>query len=214
MSSLSLKAKIFATVAAVGSATAVAGLGTFGTFTDTTSASTAVDTGVVNLDIGAPGAANRLTVAATDIVPGDTMQRAFTLDAVGTTSPLGSVKLTSTAPTSSLLNTDPASGLQMVIEKCVDTASGLVNGWVESVTAPYTYTCAAGVNTRSTVLNSRPVIGSAMDLTNLRSLSTAGAADNLVMTLTLPSTAGNTFQNLASTILFTFDATQRAAESK
>lgn len=213
MSSLSLKAKIFATVAAVGSATAVAGLGTFGTFTDTTTASTPVDTGIVNLDLGAAGtAANRLTVAATDIVPGDTMQRAFDLAATGSTSALGSVTLSSVATTSSLLDTDGTNGLKMKIEKCLDTVTG-VNAWVESATAPYTYTCP-GTATRSTVVADRAVVASNLGLTGLKSLSTAGATDNLVMTLTLPTSAGNSFQNLASTIQFTFDATQRAATDK
>ncbi len=213
MSSLSLKAKIFATVAAVGSATAVAGLGTFGTFTDTTNASTPVDSGIVNLDLGATGAVtNRLDVAATDIVPGDTIQRAFDLNATGTTSPLGSVTLTSTAPTSSLLNTDATNGLQLKIESCLDTTTG-VNAWVESAAAPYTYTCPATA-TRAAVVAERAVIGSGVSMPGLKSLSTAGASDNLVMTLRLPTSADNTFQNLASTIRFTFDATQRTATNK
>ena len=212
MSSLTLKAKIFATVAAVGSATAVAGLGTFGTFTDTTTASTPVDTGIVNLDLGA---ASRLTVAATDIVPGDTMQRAVDLSAVGSTSPLGSVTMTSALPTgatANLLTTDTTSGLQLKVEKCLDTTTGL-NAWVESAGTPYTYTCPATA-TRSEVVAQRAVLGTGVNLPGLKSLSTAGATDNLVMTLTLPTSAGNTFQNLASTIDFTFDATQRNATSK
>ena len=214
MSSLTLKAKIFATVAAVGSATAVAGLGTFGAFTDTTTASTPVDSGVVNLDLGAVGAANRLTVAATDIVPGDTMQRAFDLSSTGSTSPLGSVTMTSVAPagSTSLLDTDATNGLQLKVEKCVDTTTG-ANAWVESASAPYTYSCPTTA-TRSDVVAQRAVIGSAVAMPGLKSLTTAGATDNLVMTLTLPTSAGNTFQNLASTINFTFDATQRAATSK
>lgn len=208
MSSLSLKAKIFATVAAVGSATAVAGLGTFGTFTDTTTASTTVDSGIVDLNLGAVGTANRLTVGASDIVPGDTVQRAFTLSGGTSTSPLGAVDLTSAANPSSLLDTDGTHGLQMVIEKC-----SLTTGWVEAGTAPaYTYTCPLG--TVTTVLASRPVVGTNVALTGLDSLTTAGATDQLRMTLTLPSTAGNTFQNLTSTLTYTFTGTQRAATSK
>lgn len=205
MSSLSLTAKVVATVALIGSTTAVAGLGTFGTFTDTTSASTPVDAGVVDLNLGDVGsAANRLTVAATDIVPGDTIQRGFTLSGGSSTSPLGSVTLTSTASPSSALDTDATNGLQMVIDKCSIA-------WVESATPPYAYTCA-GVTT--TVVASRAVIGSGIALTGLDSLSTAGATDQLRLTLTLPSTAGNTFQGLASTVGFTFTGTQRNATSK
>ncbi len=208
MSSLSLKAKVLVTVAAVGTAAGVAGLGTFGTFTDTTSASTSVDSGIVDLNLGAVGAANRLTVAATDIVPGDTIQRAFNLSSGTSTSPLGSVALTSVASTSSLLDSDATNGLQMKIEKC-----SLVTGWVETGISPaYTYTCPLG--TVSTVVASRAVIGSGVAVTGLDSLSTAGASDALKMTLTFPSTAGNTLQDKASVIDFTFTGTQRAATDK
>lgn len=72
--------KVVASVVVMGATAAVAGLGTFGTFTSTTSASAAVSTGSVNIALGAAGtAANRLTVAAADVVPGDTIQRAVQL---------------------------------------------------------------------------------------------------------------------------------------
>ncbi len=208
MSALSLKAKLLATVTAVGATAAVAGLGTFGTFTDTTTASTPVDSGIVDLNLGAVGAANRLTLAAVDIVPGDTMQRAFTLSGGTSTSPLGSVTLSSAASPSSLLDSDATAGLQMIVEKC-----SLVTGWVEAGTSPaFTYSCPAG--TITTVMASRAVIGSGVAVTGLDSLTTAGATDQLRMTLSLPSTTGNTFQNLASTIAFTFTGTQRTLTNK
>lgn len=202
--SLTLKSKLAVTVAALGTAAGVAGLGTFGTFTDTTSASTPVDSGVVDINVGATGAStNRLTIAAVDIVPGDTMQRGFTL-INASTDDLASITLSSSASTSSLLDTDATNGLQMVVEKCSIA-------WVEAGISPaFTYTC---LGTTSTVLASRAVIGSALSLSNLGS-TTAGATDNLRMTLTLPSTADNTFQNRASTVAFTFTATQRAATNK
>lgn len=201
MSSLTTKSKILATVTALGATAAVAGLGTFGTFTDTTTASTPVDSGIVDLNLGASGAANRLSVAAVDIVPGDTMQRAFTLSSGSSTDDLSSITLSSVATTSSLLDTDTTNGLQVVIQKCSVA-------WVELGIAPaYTYTCAG---TTSTVLASRPVIGTDLALSNLSSL-VAGSTDNLRMTLTFPSVAGNTLQNLASTVAFTFTGTQRVA---
>ncbi len=204
MSSLSFRAKLLTTVTAIGATAAVAGLGTFGTFTDTTTASTPVDSGIVEINLGAVGAANRLTVAAVDIVPGDTMQRAVTLSSATTTSDLASITLTTTASTSSALDTDATAGLRQMIEKCSVA-------WVEAGTSPaYTYTCAG---TTSTVLASRAVIGSALALSNLSS-TTAGSTDNLRVTLTFPTGAGNTLQNLASTVLFTFTGTQRAATNK
>ena len=60
----------------------------------------------------------------------------------------------------------------------------------------------------------RDIVGAAVPVTGLSSLTTAGATDQLKMTVTLPATAGNTFQNLASTIAFTFTGTQRAATNQ
>ena len=203
MVSIGIIAKLMVTATAVGATATVAGLGTFGTFTDTTSAATPADSGIVNLDLGAVGAANRLTVAAIDIVPGDTLQRAFSLSSSTSTSPLGSVTMTSTATSSSLLDTDASLGLQMKIEKC-----SLGGGWTEAGTSPaFTYTCPAG--TITSVLATRAVIASAAAVTGLDSLVTAGATDQLRMTVTFPATAGNTFQDQTSTVSFRFDATQR-----
>lgn len=198
----SLTRKVLLSAAAIGVSASIAGLGTYAAFTDTTTASLPVDTGIVDVNLGAVGAANRLTVAAVDIVPGDTMQRGFTLSNLSTDT-MASITLTTTASPSSLLDTDATAGLQMVIDKCSIP-------WVEAGVAPaYTYTCA-GVTT--SVLASRAVIGSAIALSNLT--LTASATDNLRLTLTLPSTTGNTFQNLASTISYAFTGTQRAATNK
>jgi hypothetical protein len=112
------------------------------------------------------------------------------------------VTLTTTASPSSLLDTDTTNGLQMVIDKCSQA-------WTESG-PPYTYTCGG---TTSSVLASRPVIGSNLSLSNLGS-TTAGATDHLRVTLTLPSGAGNTLQNQSSTISYAFTGTQRAATNK
>ena len=76
------------------------------------------------------------------------------------------------------------------------------------------YTCGAlDIGTRTTVLARRAIIGSPISLASMAAL-TSGSADDMVVTVDLPSTAGNTFQNLSSTITYTFNATQRAAVSK
>jgi predicted ribosomally synthesized peptide with SipW-like signal peptide len=201
---LGFGSKALLSVAAVSAAASIAGLGTFAAFTSSTSASTSVSSGTVTVGLGATGAAtNRLNVNATAIAPGDTIQRSVDLINQGTLD-FGSVSLTTTASPSSLLDTDAANGLQLTVDKC-STA------WTEAGTAPaYTYTCGG---TTSTVLASRPVIGSALALANLSSL-TAGATDRLRVTMTLPSAAGNTFQNLSSTVSYAFTATQRAATNR
>jgi predicted ribosomally synthesized peptide with SipW-like signal peptide len=199
--------KAFASFAILGVAAAIAGFGTFATFTSSTSASQSISSGTVSIALGATGAStNRLTVAASNIVPGDTIQRSVDLINNGTagSDPLASIQLTTTASPSSLLDTDATNGLQMVIDKCSVA-------WTESGTAPaYTYTCGG---TTSTVLASRAIIGSNLALSNLAALTT-GSTDHLRVTLTLPSTAGNTFQGLSSTISYNFVGNQRAATNK
>ena len=202
--SLSLTQKLLLSAGALGVAGAIAGLGTFATFTSSTSASQAVSTGTVTIALGATGAStNRLTVNATGIAPGDTIQRSVNLINQGTLD-LSSITLTTNATTSSALDTDVSNGLQMVVDKCSSP-------WTEAGTSPaFTYTCSG---TTSTVVASRAIIGSAIAMSNLSSLA-AGATDNLRVTLTLPASAGNTFQNLSSTVSYTFNGTQRAATDK
>lgn len=196
-----------------GTAAGMAGLGTFATFTDAASESHTISSGTVNINLGTSGTAdNRLSVGATGLVPGDTLQRRAKLTNAGSEN-LASVTLTTSATTSSKLDTDATNGLQMKIEKC-----GGALGWKESASTPYTYTCdslAAGDNlgTRSEVLTRRAIIGSTIALSGMSSL-TAGSTDDLVVTVDLPSTADNTFQGLSSTVQYTFNATQRAATSK
>jgi spore coat-associated protein N len=195
-------AKLLCSVAVLGTAASIAGLGTFATFTSTTSASHTVASGTVTIALGATGAStNRLNVNATAIAPGDTIQRSVDLINQGTLD-LASVTLTTTASPSSLLDTDTTNGLQMVIDRCSVA-------WTESG-PPYTYTCGGST---STVLASRAVIGSNLSLSNL-SATTAGNTDHFRVTLTFPSGAGNSFQNQSSTISYAFTGTQRAATDK
>jgi spore coat-associated protein N len=199
--------RLIGSFAVVGVAAAMAGLGTFATFTSSTTASHTISSGTVSIALGATGAStNRLTVGASNVVPGDTIQRAVDLINNGSASSdnLSSIVLTTTASPSSLLDTEATNGLQMVIEKCSVA-------WTEAGTAPaYTYTCSG---TTSTVLASRAVIGASMPLTGLSSLTT-GSTDHLRVTVTLPTAAPNTMQGLTSTISYNFVGTQRVAGSK
>src|SRR5215510_13933905 len=68
------------TIAVLGATASIAGLGTFATFTSSTSASHTVSSGTVVVALGATGAStNRLNVDATAIAPGDTIQRSVDL---------------------------------------------------------------------------------------------------------------------------------------
>jgi predicted ribosomally synthesized peptide with SipW-like signal peptide len=197
-----LSGKVLATVALLGAAASIAGLGTYATFTSTASQSHTIASGTVTIALGATGAStNRLNIGASALAPGDTIQRSVDLTNSGSLD-LASVTLTTTASPSSLLDTDATNGLQMVIDKCSVA-------WTEAG-PPYTYTCGGST---STVLASRAVIGSNLSLSNLGA-TTAGATDHLRVTLTLPSAAPNSLQNQSSTISYAFTGTQRAATNK
>ena len=192
--------KLLVSLAVISAAASIAGLGTFATFTSSTSASQSVSSGTVTIALGATGAStNRLTVGASNIAPGDTIQRSVDLIDSGSID-LASITLTTNATSSSLLDTDATNGLQMVIDRCS-------NAWTEGGTAPaYTYTCSGAT---STVLASRAIIGTNLALSNLSAL-TNGVTDHLRVTLSFPSAAPNSFQNQSSTVQYTFTGTQRA----
>ncbi|WP_045729406.1 TasA family protein [Pseudarthrobacter chlorophenolicus] len=196
--------KVLASTALVAAAASVAGLGTYGAFTSTTSASETVASGTVNVALGATGtAANRLSVAASGLVAGDTVQRAVTLSNTGNQN-LSAITLTTAATPSSKLDTDTAAGLQLTVDACSVP-------WTEAGTSPaFTYTCSGTV---TQVLAPRAVVGANMALTGLNSVTSA-AADNLRVTVTLPAAADNSFQGLSSTVGFSFTGTQRTATSK
>jgi spore coat-associated protein N len=188
--------KLLLSIAVLGSAASIAGLGTFATFTSSTSANHTIASGTLSLT--AP--VSRLGTGASPIAAGDTMQRAIDLSYSGTIS-FGSVTLTTSATSSSLLDTDATNGLQIAIDKCSQA-------WTESG-PPYTYTCGGST---SSVLASRALIGSAIALSNLT--LTAGSTDHLRVTVTLPSSADNTLQNKSSAIDYTFTGVQRAGTNQ
>ena len=192
--------KILLSLGALGVAGALAGMGTFATFTATTSAGSTLASGTVVIALGNTGAAtNRLTVNASGLVPGDTVQRSFDLSNTGSQD-LASIALTTSASPSSLLDTDATNGLQMVIDRCSVA-------WTESGSSPaFSYSCGGST---TTIVSTRAVIQSSLSMAGLGALTSAGT-DHLRLTLTFPGTAGSTFQGLSSTVTFSFLGTQRA----
>jgi predicted ribosomally synthesized peptide with SipW-like signal peptide len=195
------RGKVLLTLAVVAAGATAVGAGTYASFTaSTTAGPLTVQAGTEALSVPAAGANNRMTVNASGIVPGDTMQRAVNLINSGNQN-LNAITLTTNATTSSLLDTDATNGLQLVIDKCSQA-------WTEAGTAPaYTYTCGG---TQTNIIASRAVIGSGLAMSGLSAL-TAAQTDYLRVKLTFPATAGDTFQGLSSTINFTFNGTQRTA---
>jgi spore coat-associated protein N len=194
--------KIVGSLGVIGTAAAVAGLGTFGTFTDsTTPVETEIQSGSVDIDLTQPAAAIPVTTAG--FVPGDSMSRAVTLSNKGTAG-LSMVSLAVTAPVSSVLNTDTVNGLQLTLKACTVP-------WTQGGTASApTYTCGAGGTEK--FLSSGPVVGN-FSLPTPSSLNPAGV-DHLVFTITLPTGANNDFQNKTSKLNLVFSGTQRAGTAR
>lgn len=194
--------KLIASASLLGAAAAVAGLGTYGAFTSSTQASTKVTDATMHIDMAANGGSNNLQLDAAGLLPGDRVQRLITLANSGTAD-LAAVALTTAAiGAPSVLTSDITNGLKIGVESC---------NQVWSAGSPGTgYSCGG---TKTQVLTTRAIIGANMALAPLTSL-TAGAKDNLLVTLTLPDTAGDAFQGVTSTVNFTFSATQRAATIK
>src|SRR5688572_7928698 len=77
--------KIIGSLGVIGTAAAVAGLGTFGTFTDSTSVDTTIQTGTLSIDLGAPGGVRHtIPVSTAGFLPGDSLTRAINLENDGT----------------------------------------------------------------------------------------------------------------------------------
>jgi spore coat-associated protein N len=194
--------KVFGSIAVLGAAASVAGLGTFASFTSSTSASQAISSGSVSIALGATGPANRLTVAASNLVPGDTVQRAVDLTSASS-DPLGSVSLQITGAPSNALLTD-ANGLTVKVDKCSVA-------WTEAGTSPaFTYTCGG---TTTSVL-AAAAVGNTSSLSGLAALASGASTDHLLVTLALPTAATNALQGLSSSITYAFTGTQRTATSK
>jgi hypothetical protein len=192
--------KVVGSLGVIGAAAAVAGLGTFGSFTDsTTPGSATINTG--SIDINASSTGYAIPVTTTGFVPGDSLTRAVNLVNNGT-APLGSVTLATTAAAPSVLTTDLANGLQMAVKSCPVP-------WTQGGTpsAP-TYTCAGGEQ----LLGSGPVV-STINLVNAASLA-AGGTDYLTFSISLPTTADNTFQGKSAALTLTFTGTQRTGTAR
>src|SRR5688572_29368080 len=181
--------KVVGSLAILGTAAAVAGLGTYGNFTDsTTPMNTTVDTGSLSINLTQPGGVVAIPVSTTGFVPGDSMSRAVNLVNDGVSN-LGAVNVASTLTSpANILTTDTINGLQLSVKGCSVA-------WTQggTPTAP-TYSCSG--TERSIV--SGPAATSAT-LANPASLA-AGGVDNLVFTIALPATADNTFQNKSASL--------------
>lgn len=190
--------KIVGALSAVGAAVAVAGMATFGNFTDSTSpVGTTVDTGVLSIDVSQPGAA--VPFSGGMMLAGDSRSALIDLVNDGTTA-LSGVTLKSWATSSSILDQDTVNGLQLTVESCSVA-------WDASGAAPV---CAGTSRTYVT----RPIIVSDHPLNGTLALA-AGGVDHLKLTATLPGSAsGDAYEGASSDLRFVFTGTQRGGTAR
>jgi spore coat-associated protein N len=202
--------------------------GAFATFTDSVTAGPQpITSGSVKLAVGPT---NDALTGATNIAAGDTIAREADLNDTGGTIANKEITLKFSASPTSLLDTDPTNGLQVSIQACSEAWKRTVVG---SPPPAFEYTCTPGFTTvkiNGAATASVSALESAAGvLTPLNSLA-AGGKDFLVFKLELPAVApgdlgkiaacsgssGGTaatedLQGCASTLTYTFQATQRNA---
>jgi hypothetical protein len=192
--------KVVGSLGVLGAAAAVAGLGTFGTFTDSsTPIASTIQSGTVAISLTQQG----FTVPATtsNFVPGDSLTRAVNLSNAGS-SAFGSVTLGSTVGTPSNLTTDTTNGLQLAVKKCsVPYTQG-------GTATAATYTCSG----TETQLASGPAVGN-FSLAGVASLN-PGGTDYLTFSISLPTSADNTFQGKSAALSLVFTGTQRTGTAR
>jgi hypothetical protein len=193
-------ARIAGTLAVLGVAAAIAGLGTFGSFTtSSTPVGTAIDSGVLSITLSDAGDSLSMPFGGVLFLAGDS--RSYRVDLVndGNTA-LSSLTMTSTATESSVLDADTTNGLQLQVKSCSVP-------WSVSGT---TYTC--GATERS--FYSGPIVVANQTLANAASL-TAGQTEHLLLTASLPSSASaDALEGASSSLSFVFSGTQRGGSPR
>ncbi|WP_324276448.1 TasA family protein [Blastococcus brunescens] len=186
--------KAVASVGVLAAAGAVAGLGTFGSFTDSTTPVNAdVAAGTVSINLSP--AANYRTVQMTPggLLPGDSTATPFDVRNDGDVA-WESLTFSSWATRSSVLDSDPVHGLQLTLESC-STA------WT---VAGSDYACGGEV----TPFYTGPIVTQAV-LTGTATHA-PGGVEHLLATIAFPDTAGQTHTDKISDLAFRFTAVQRA----
>lgn len=209
----------------------MAGTGAFSTFTTAISPPSAqtVSSGTVNIAFGTnTSTGDALTVSASNIAPGDTVQRGVTLNNTGTIS-LASVTFSATLGSGATANplteasATTSGGTAVTTNEMQFELQSCSVGWTATALAAggYSYTCSG---TTKSVIASEPVstlLSTPTTVTTgLNSLSPSGT-DYLVATLTLPSTVPNdvylgttqtAMQGLSTSLSYSFQAVQRSGQ--
>lgn len=154
--------------------------------------------GAVTITLDSAGTA-AVQAGVTGLGAGDWFERTLTVSA-GAGLPIGSWTLSTTATTSSALDTTATHGLRLSVDRCTvpwtDTGSGSV----------HRYTCSG---TSSNALAERDITMSAQALAGL-----VPDTNHLRLKVTLADSAPDGLQSLTSTIAYTFAGVQRAGQAR
>ncbi|MDF1605015.1 TasA family protein [Nocardioides sp. YIM 152315] len=189
--------KILASIALVAGAATVAGVGTFGAFTDTTTADTSVETGVVDVRMNGGGQGVELDLS--NMVPGDKVQVPITISRGA-----GSVKLGDLAVTTNATNNTLTSKLILGVDKCSQawTTSADKLSCNGSTTPVYIGPSNIAVQSVHDVWWTQSWINTLND----------DKAIYLRATLSLPSSAGNDVAGQTADITWSVTGTQRSGK--
>jgi hypothetical protein len=187
---------------ALGAATVI-GLAAFALFQASANADHESNAGDLTILLDPSGSGNRLSVPATRLVAGDTIERVVNVTPTGSVDATA-LHLTTEATASSVLDTDTTNGLQLTVTRCSVA-------WTETLTSgiPTSYSCSGST---STALTARAAIVN--DQTLESAVTMSGSVNHFLIRLELPTNADNTFINRTSVIRFTFSGVQRGSEYK
>ncbi|GAB2854543.1 TasA family protein [Nocardioides pacificus] len=195
--------KVLASTVLVGGAVAVAGLGTFGAFTSTTTAQQDVAAGTITLTLNGKTAATPIPLDG--MVPGDHFQRAFNLARGAGDELFGSLTIDS--------NVTGDAGLVGAFDAVLKTCDA---PWVPSATASKDLTCASGERELANVTDvaqDLPLPAGILDST----LNGTSRQLNLAAFYTFTDQGeitDNALKGKKATIDYTFTATQRGGTAR
>jgi hypothetical protein len=176
----------------------------FGLFVGSEAATQPLGLATMNITLGGNNPEDdQFVIAASNLLPSEWIMRSVTLTPEGDVAPTA-VKLTTSAPTSTLLDTDTDVGLYLTVYACTTPFNyGSVGGNPVITGCDGDVTEAMGI--QPVIINDAVLDG--IDLT-------LGVPTYLAIVLALPAEADNSFQSLHSVIRFTFAGVAPAGSAK
>jgi hypothetical protein len=194
-------------------------VGTFALFTaSTASPNNLFATGTVSLSNSNSAGA---TATLSNMLPGDSASGLVTVSNNGTEDVTSYALATSVSGGTNVLTTDATNGLQLWVARCSQawtgsgasaTCGGTQTDAVGSSASPVAITSGSPFSLGSALCTSNAAVTAAIRTARGTTCSQTGS-DYLKVRVSLPSSAGNTFQGLSTTLTFTFQGSQATGAS-